>query len=61
MLHDQVKLLLLSIARKNIIAAINGNNLRDILKDERLPEVVYEKGAVFVTLMLLSETPDLPK
>ena len=50
MLHDQVKLLLLSIARKNIISAINGQNLSDILKDERLPEVIYEKGAVFVTL-----------
>ena len=50
MLHDQIKSLLLSIARKNIIAAIDKRDLREALKNERLPEVIQEKGAVFVTL-----------
>ena len=50
MLHDQIKLLLLSIARKNIVATLDGKNLKDILKGEKLPEVIYEKGAVFITL-----------
>ena len=49
-MHDQIKLLLLSIARKNIIASVNGHDIKKILKGERLPEVIYEKGAVFVTL-----------
>lgn len=50
MLHDQIKKLLLSIARKNIIATIDKKDLREVLKNERLPEVLQEKGAVFVTL-----------
>lgn len=50
MLHEQVQILLLSIARKNIIAALNGHDIREALKAERLPEVLNEQCAVFVTL-----------
>ncbi|NOR44098.1 MAG: AmmeMemoRadiSam system protein A [Candidatus Delongbacteria bacterium] len=45
-----MKSLLLSIARKNIIATLDKKDLREALNNERLPEVLQEKGAVFVTL-----------
>ena len=50
MLHEQVQILLLSIARKNIIATANGKDIRETIKAERLPEVLREKCASFVTL-----------
>ncbi|MCK5759833.1 MAG: AmmeMemoRadiSam system protein A [Candidatus Delongbacteria bacterium] len=50
MLSDSNKLLLLSIARKNIIAAVNGHDIKDALKDQKLPDALYQDGAVFVTL-----------
>ncbi|MBN2788675.1 MAG: AmmeMemoRadiSam system protein A [Candidatus Delongbacteria bacterium] len=50
MLHEQVQILLLNIVRKYIIAAVNGKDIREELKAERLPEVLQEKCATFVTL-----------